>query len=115
MDGVDAIHCGRSGWYDTCPKCGDKPPSEESLRASAGGVELGFAKPATERKSGIASCASFSWAQSPAIVRAACETAIGEPAVVDEYGRALTGGEFLQMLRANCPIEFTGSIGQEFF
>lgn len=102
-----------AAWYDRCPRCG-QAPAEEPLHTSAAGVELGFAKPRRVRPTGVRSCASFSWAQPPEEVRAVCRQFPRRKLVVDEYGRTYTGREFLRMLAANCPIEYTRSLGKWF-
>lgn len=96
--GNSGVHDSRydGKWRTTCPKCGASPDDDPTK---------GCVPAATS---------SFRWAQDPAEVRAKCEAAIERPCVVDEYGETFTGGEFLRMLRANCAIEFTESIGQYF-
>ena len=115
--GEAAVHSGTHAWYPACPKCGAKPEHVEGDKGViplATAVELGFAKPRTSRPPGVRSCSSFLWAQDPARVRQLCEAHLGEVVIVDEYDRELTGGQFLAMLRNNCPIEFTNSIGNWF-
>lgn len=113
--GKDRVHMGRMGdvWPDHCPKCG-KTKTDESLDEGAVGVELGFATAKTTRPTGVRSCSSFSWAQQPAEVIARCNENPDDEIIQDEYGRRLTGREFLGMLEANCPIRFTHSIGKDF-
>lgn len=111
--GIDGIHMSRFGWHKTCPKCGAEPVAE-GLAAGAGAVELGFAKPRTKKPTGVRSCSSFTWAQDPAKVRAKCEENANKKVVVDEYGRKLTGREFLTMVKVNCPVQFHDSIGTQF-
>ena len=113
--GNDAIHHGISDWHDRCPRCGaSKSPNEARVMVSSSAVELGFAKPATKRKTGVCGAASFSWAQDPERVGAICEQSADTPIIEDEYGTVLTGKGFLVMLRSNCPIQFTDSIGSRF-
>lgn len=88
-------------------------PSDALSRGPAA-VELGFAEPEETPPEGISGAASFSWARDPAEVRAVCSANVDRLVVVDEYGRTMTGGQFLSMLRCNCPIEFTDSVGREF-
>jgi hypothetical protein len=110
--GIDGIHMSRCGSHKTCPKCGAVPIVED-LDSGAVAVELGFANPRTWKPTGVRSCSSFTWAQDAAAVRARCEENVHEKVVVDEYGREMTGQEFLTMLTANCPVQFY-SIGEWF-
>ncbi len=111
--GEAIIHTGDAAWYESCPRCGAEPTKTNNLATGPAAVELGFAEPAKARPTGVHGCASFTWAQDPAAVRATC-SGVREPIVVDEYGRKLTGFEFLRMLTTNCPIEFTELIGEAF-
>lgn len=111
--GESQIHMGTSGWYDHCPNCGDVQAKQDWSKGAAG-IELGFAQPLSVRPTGVRSTSSFSWAQDPESVGAICEQRPTEQIVQDEYGRLLTGCEFIEMLRANCPVQFTDSIGIEF-
>jgi hypothetical protein len=78
-------------------------------------VELGFSEAAKQRPdSGVNGTCSFSWANWPDTVYRIALTAPAEmPLVIDEYGRTMTGQEFLDMLRANVDITKM-SIGQMF-
>lgn len=112
--GKEMIHRGSGRpWPKTCPKCG-KTADVGTLERGPAAVELGFAKPEADRPHGVTGASSFSWAQDPAVVRRICEQRMDEVLIVDEYGRDSTGAAFLRMLRANCPVEFTDSIGQQF-
>jgi len=111
-------HDGKRGywrWYEECPKCGQKPACE-GLDAGSAAVELGFAEPRKERPMGMRGCSSFTWSQEPDRVREKCLKFRNRflRVVVDEYGRKMTGWEFVRMLDANCPIQFTNLIGKEF-
>lgn len=111
--GKDRIHTGgNEPWPNKCPKCG-QGATNEPLHDSAPGIELGFAEPKVDRPKGVRSCCSFSWAQDPAAVLAACHEGLDRTLVVDEYGRTMTGKEFGEMLVANCPVQFS-SLGQWF-
>ncbi len=112
--GESAIHYGRSGWFDNCPKCGGVRVTTNSLSEGAAAIELGFAAPNVERPTGVRSTSSFSWAQDPERVGAICDQRANEQIVQDEYGRLLTGREFIDMLRANCPIQDLSMIGIDF-
>ena len=98
----------------TCPYCGSKSIKED-LGNSAVGIELGFAKPVIERKKGVASCSSFSWAQAKTkIISIIACTPIDSETIVDEYARCYTGRDFLVMVEANCPIQYFDLVGTEF-
>jgi len=105
-------------FYDECPRCG-KSRIREKLDISPVDVELGFAKPRTEKPTGVQGCSSFSWAQAPLVVRAKCLHGLcglnrWRRIVVDEYGRKYTGGQFIKMLDINCPVQYTRHVGVEF-
>ena len=84
------------------------------MTAGAAAVELGFAEPRPGRPSGVRGCSSFSWAQDPDKVRAICGEHLDDEIIADEYGRKMTGRAFLDMVEANCPIQFTRSVGKWF-
>lgn len=113
-EGNGAIHYGSATWHAACPKCGSTKIEPGSLSKGPAAVELGFAEPNGERPRGVEGTSSFSWAIDPHEARRICESYGERVCVVDEYGRTLTGLEFLRMLRCNCAIEFTHSIGREF-
>lgn len=96
-------------WYDACPYCGKKVV-KESLYSSSAGRELGFNKSEPKKKSGVASCSSFSYAIKPEELvqklNAGCT-------VVNEYGDKYTPRQFLEILN-ECPIRLYHMIGQEF-
>lgn len=110
--GKARVHYGDQ-FLSQCPKCG-KRSTADSLKEGPVAVELGFAKPATARPTGVQGAASFSWAQDPGRVRDICRQRPDEVLIVDEYGGDMTCAEFIGMLENNCPLEFTGSIGQYF-
>jgi len=114
--GEQGIHYGgENRWYSACPKCGKTRTIIDPFKSGSVAVELGFAKPAIIRPTGVATCASFSWAQDPDYVRRRCGGWWKDMKLVrNEYGDTFTGQEFLDILATNCPIEFTDSIGQEF-
>lgn len=111
--GKARIHMSDEEWPKACPKCG-ATQADEGLRAGPVAVELGFAAPREERPTGVRGTSSFSWAQSPEAVRRTCEAHMDDEVIVDEYERRMTGRAFLAMLRANCAVEFTGSVGEWF-
>ena len=94
-----------SPFYDKCPKC-NQSKNKETLENSSVGRELGFNKSKPQRKSGVSSCSSFSWANKKDILK-------NKRKVIDEYGRKYTINEFYDILK-ECPIQFTDSIGLEF-
>lgn len=109
------VHTCIENIINICPKCGQHKPETSSMPPRSALIELGLAKPRTGRQTtGVSTCSSFSWAQDPAFVKSICESRASETIVADEYGREFTGQEFIQMLFANCPIEFTYSIGRDF-
>lgn len=101
----------RRKFHQQCPRCG-REPSTNGHQAAA--VELGFQPPAYERPRGVRGAASFSWAQDPKDVEAICRRHPEALLVEDEYGREMTGGDFLAMLVCNCPIQYTDSLGTVF-
>lgn len=113
-EGEEQIHSGDSMFLEACPRCLTPLPEYDVLCKGAGAVELGFAKPNLEPPTGVSSAASFSWACEPSIARERCEQYIDRPVIQDGHGRLYTGGLFLQMLKANCPIEITETVGREF-
>lgn len=112
--GEAAVHSGSGHFREACPKCGKSPRKVSLTDGGAASVELGFTKPSTEPPTGVGSTASFSWAQDPETVRRICADRPNDALIVDEYGQKLTGAEFLTMLKCNCAIEFTDSIGEAF-
>jgi hypothetical protein len=112
--GNAAVHFSRHAWAKTCRKCGAAPAQEDHFKTGPVAVELGFSAPREERPKGVRGTSSFSWAQEPEGVRRRCEAEMDRKLVVDEYGRITTGREFLAMLRSNCGIESTSSVGQSF-
>lgn len=115
LDGKSRIHYSVSNWSDTCPKCGKaKSEEKDGLAARAPSVELGFEPPREDRPKGVQTTSSFTWAEDPATVRQRCEAHLDEEQIMDEYGRKMTCRAFLQMVRSNCAIEFTDSVGSSF-
>ena len=112
--GESAIHMSTHEFLKSCPKCGLTMEKTKSLSEGPVAVELGFAKPATERPRGVRGCSSFSWAQDPETVLRICRERPDEPLIVDEYERVMTCAEFVAMLDANCPVRFTRSVGTWF-
>lgn len=105
------------GAYDSCPLCG-KSRSEEDLGSSSAGIELGFNKNQTEKKTGVRSASSFSFAMGLQDLRSRIiEEGLvpQQKCVVDEYGRELTLQEFLDILDTIPPsLRFTELLGSEF-
>ena len=103
-DGIEGVHQ-NSKWDYECPQCGKEYKRDaEGLSHSSAGRELGFNHGPYKRKSGIATCSSFTWAVSPSTLRA--------KTVKDEYGRTFSIEEFKQILE-ECPIRFY-MIGRDF-
>lgn len=96
----------------SCKYCGAEHKSGMNRATS---VELGFAKPESLRpESGVEGTCTFSWANWPDEVYHIARQAPAEmQLVVDEYGRTMTGQQFLDMLRASVSITKL-SIGQIF-
>jgi len=95
-----------SDWYSACPKCGKKP-QEEGLFEGAAGRELGFNKEPSKRKTGVASCSSFTWATAKE------KFLNGRRIVFDEYGRSFSWDEFLAILE-ECPVQYHHMVGEWF-
>jgi hypothetical protein len=110
VDGNEAVHRGHTAWAKACRNCGAEPVKDDN---ASGMVELGFAKPRTDKPSDVRSAASFTWAADPVETRNMLRGQT-EALIIDEYGRTYSGVEFLAIIDANCPIEFTDSIGLEF-
>jgi len=109
--GNDAIHYSNINdekWLDCCPICGKKP-TEESVENSTGGRELGFNKNKPQRKTGVATCSSFTWAVSPKRFKDLIKIAL----IYDEYGGFYTKKDFQAVLK-ECPIKFYEEIGNDF-
>lgn len=106
----------RDEWAEKCPKCGQGPPTKTDLsdQGHPAGLELGFAKAATDRPTGVRGCSSFRWAMDPEVVHEMCIKHPDVEVVRDEYNHLYTGRDFWQMLEAQCPIRFTDSIGGSF-
>lgn len=117
--GNEGIHLSKyeKEWHDKCPKCG-KTKTEESLTESSGGRELGFNRHPPKRKTGVASCSSFSWAICPMLVfpvrcnqllltqkNADPEIEWPTKIIVDEYDQLFTLAEFKAFL-SECPIYY---------
>lgn len=117
-DGEEGVHTGKSEWHDACPVCG-AIAKEEKLDESTAGRELGFNKTKSQKKTGVASCSSFSWAMSEVdfyvvaanrtIVNSICGKGL-DKSIRDEYGDSFSLKEFRQVLE-ECPIQYFDSIG----
>jgi len=101
-------------WYNECPICGQERITEGINQGVA--VELGLAKSRIVRPTGVQGCSSFSWAQGPLSVRKRCLQLSNRwrKIVVDEYGRKMTGKQFIRMIDMNCPVQYTRHVGIEF-
>ena len=104
INGNDRVHSG-DAFNDVCLKCG-RAYSRDNQALS---LELGFEKSRTERpKFGVFSCSSFRWR----IPRQKFESSIPDSdmdkeIIQDEYGRHMFPKQFLNMVRCQCPIEYT--------
>ncbi len=105
-------YCGGGHWFDECPDCGVKVPTED-LSNSSGGRELGFNKSEPKAKSSVASCSSFAWAKKKYEVLALINKLKKKKPVVNEYGDEFTLQEFLAILE-ECPIQHYQHVGKEF-
>lgn len=103
-----------SEWFKRCPSCGKKHEKEPSLSEGSGAVELGFAKPNDKKQSGVQTVSSFSWAVVPYEFKEWLEDEMNNECIMDEYGRKMTGKEFMEMLEHNCPIQYYYSLYDEF-
>ena len=104
-EGTEKVHYSTHEWYDKCPQCG-KQPQKETLENGAAGRELGFNKSKSKAKTGVASCASFSWAVTL--------DKLGRLKYLkDEYGRRYSINEFKDVLE-ECPIHYHDMIGRDF-
>ena len=104
--GEMGVHLGDSNWFKSCPKCGGKP-IKEGLSDGSAGRELGFNKTPYGRKTGVASCSSFTWCMPPE------EFLKKNVKIWNEYGDTFTKDEFLKILE-ECPIQFKNFIGEWF-
>ena len=110
-DGTHHGSCDGGHWFDSCPSCG-KNRVEEDLDSSSAGRELGFNKSPYKRKTGVATCSSFTWAgRKIDLLKMANDTGLEKP-IFDEYDRAMTVEEFLALL-TECPIQ-SHLLGLEF-
>jgi hypothetical protein len=103
--GNGGIHMGKSEWFDSCPFCGKEPKVEKHF-GSAAALELGFNKKASEKKTGVRSCSSFSWSIKP-------EKLKRKRKVKDEYDRIYQINVFWNMVRSY-PIHYFHFLGQWF-
>lgn len=104
----DGIHQSKSDWHEKCPKCG-KPAEEETLSESSAGRELGFNKEKYQKKTGVKSCSSFTWA----IPKEEFLKLSKRKRVKDEYDRFMSVKKFLKILE-ECPVQYFHQIGKYF-
>lgn len=98
--GIKNVHHG-IGQYNRCPVCG-KRPAKEPIEESSAGRELGFNKSTPKKKTGVKSCASFTWAMPRNRLD---KLNSRKKEIIDEYGRRYNIGEFQKILE-ECPIQF---------
>ena len=108
IGGIEKVHTGHE-FYENCPVCGKKP-IDENWETSSSGRELGFNKSVPGKKSGVRSCASFTWALPPEILDNLSKK--GKP-IIDEYGNKISVKGFRKILE-ECPIQYKTSIGTWF-
>lgn len=104
-DGESAIHqihqaFGR--WYNKCPECGAR------IKKTVPEDEKG------NKRTGVSGCCSFNWAQDPKQVKKICRKNLNVLVVANECNEKYTGKEFLALLKNECPIQYTHSIGVHF-
>jgi len=122
LRGEKAVHDSEdSEWSDICPIC-NKKSTEETFENSSVGLELGFNHNPVEKKEGVRSCSSFSWAMSKIMLHVkaaevmfdnakkdsssdASHKVAGEICIVNEYDKEFTLQQFLDIVEA-CPIHF---------
>jgi hypothetical protein len=111
--GLAGVHSGYAIPLTACPTCGKKPV-KEPLEGSSAGLELGFNKDPYQKKTGVKSASSFTFAMPlEELKEKLSHKRSATKCVVDEYGTGYTRDEFMAILVA-CPIHFTDMIGQEF-
>ena len=120
-DGKTHVHDGNSKTSNFCPNCGQKAEKEDWTN-STGGRELGFNTNTPEKKTGVKSCSSFTWAIDPMEiidiivdkVNKICKNNEENIKIIkDEYDREFSFDEFKNILE-ECPIRFYNLIGREF-
>lgn len=103
--------------YDRCPMCG-KEYVKEDFGASTAGIELGFNQNQTEKRTGVRSASSFTFAMGlyALMGRLDEEGFFGDDkCIVDEYGREFSIAEFMDILNAiPRSLWFTESLGMVF-
>lgn len=110
--GEKGVHlsCERYNWLEKCPVC-KNPRTPEEFEETSGGRELGCIERCWKKKSGVKSCASFTWA----IHQAELKLLLLNPfaCIKDDYGRFYGNDEFLEGVLGECPIRFF-KIGRDF-
>lgn len=122
LRGEKAVHdTPDSMWNSKCPIC-NKKSTKETFENSSAGLELGFNDNPVEKKEGVRSCSSFSWAMSKIMLQVKASKVMfaaakkdpssgasykiaEEICIVNEYGKEFTLRQFLDMVEA-CPIHF---------
>jgi hypothetical protein len=111
--GLSGVHSCHATPLTACPVCGKKP-IKESWDTSSAGLELGFNKNPYQKKTGVSSASSFTFAMGlDEMKKKLMSRKLFSKCIIDEYGRTYTYHEFMDLLNA-CPIHFTNMIGQEF-
>lgn len=105
------------GVYMECPLCGKQYVKEEFTGSSAG-IELGFNKNIKEKRNGVRTASSFTFAMGICKLRKRLEEIGANPdekCIVNEYGDDYTLGEFLDILDTIPPaLKFTQELNSEF-
>lgn len=92
-----------------CPSCHKKyQPYSEDFTTNSVGRELGLNTNPPKKKTGLASCSSFTWAITPEAFKASKRRKI-----YDEYHRIYTRQDFKNVLE-ECPINKYDQMGQDF-
>ena len=103
-EGESQIHMAGT-FHKQCPKCGGS--SEKTEKESPVNVELGFSKPRTEPPKGVCGASSFTFhIPFDEVKKRLKQHGLESLSVIDEYDRQMTGGDFLMMIEANCPVHF---------
>ena len=108
--GNHRVHYSEDREPGECLVCG-QPQIKEDFNSSTAGRELGFNKTIPDKKVGVKTCCSFSWA----ITLSHFNALKSAPNIYieNEYGDRFTIADFANVLR-ECPLQFFDSIGHDF-
>jgi len=113
--GLAGVHNYKARPLPACPVCG-KTKEQEPLENSSAGLELGFNKNPYQKKTGVKTASSFTFAMAlEEVHEKLSHKRPSTKCVVDEYGTEYIRDEFMAILAA-CPtmLHFINMIGQEF-